>query len=48
MYEIVFTNDKQAIVDQLKVLVPTFTHDSANMDKMMQTIQFLRKEKQAQ
>lgn len=48
MQEIVFTNDKQAIVDQLKVLVPTFTHDSANMDKMMQTIQFLRKEKQAQ
>lgn len=34
MRKICFTNDKQAVVDQLKILVPTFTHDTAYLEKI--------------
>ncbi len=47
MRGICMTNDKQAIIDQLEVLVPTFHHDDESFQKMQQTIQFLLKEKLA-
>ncbi len=48
MRDICMTNDKQAIVDQLGVLVPTFHHDNESFQKMQQTVQFLLKEKLAE
>ncbi len=41
------TNDKYAVVEQLKVLVPTFHHDSAYLEKITQQAETYRTEKQA-
>lgn len=34
MRKICFTNDKYAVIEQLKVLVPTFRHDAAYLEKI--------------
>ena len=47
MREICFTNDKHAVVEQLKVLVPTFKHDTAYLDKITQQAEAYKKEIQA-
>lgn len=47
MRKICMTNDKQAVVDQLKVLVPTFHHDEAYLKKIQQQAEEYKKEQQA-
>lgn len=47
MRGICFTNDKRAVVEQLKVLVPTFRHDTAYLDKITKQAEEYRKEKQS-
>ena len=47
MRKICMTNDKQAVVDQLKVLVPTFHHDEAYLKKIQAQAEEYQKEVQA-
>ncbi len=47
MRKICMTNDKQAVVDQLKVLVPTFHHDEAYLKKIQAKAEEYKKEVQA-
>lgn len=47
MRKICMTNDKQAVVDQLKVLVPTFHHDEAYLKKIQAQAEEYKKEVQA-
>lgn len=47
MRKICMTNDKQAVVDQLKVLVPTFHHDEAYLKKIQAQAEQYKKEIQA-
>lgn len=47
MRKICMTNDKQAVVDQLKVLVPTFHHDEAYLKKIQAKAEEYQKEVQA-
>lgn len=47
MRKICMTNDKQAVVDQLKVLVPTFHHDETYLKKIQQQAEEYKKELQA-
>lgn len=47
MRKICMTNDKQAVVDQLKVLVPTFHHDEAYLKKIQAKAEEYKKEIQA-
>lgn len=47
MRKICMTNDKQAVVDQLKVLVPTFHHDEAYLKKIQAQAEKYKKEVQA-
>ena len=47
MRKICMTNDKQAVVDQLKVLVPTFHHDEAYLKKIQAQAEQYKKEVQS-
>ena len=47
MRKICMTNDKQAVVDQLKVLVPTFHHDEAYLKKIQAQAEQYKKEIQS-
>ncbi|MDE6471766.1 MAG: polysaccharide biosynthesis protein [Clostridia bacterium] len=47
MRKICFTNDKHAVVEQLKVLVPTFHHDSAYLEKITEQAKQYQQEVQA-
>ena len=47
MRKIGFTNDKHAVVEQLKVLVPTFHHDAAYLEKITKQAEEYQKEVQA-
>ncbi len=47
MRKICMTNDKQAVVDQLKVLVPTFHHDEAYLKKIQAQAEKYKQEVQA-
>lgn len=47
MREICMTNDKFAVVEQLKVLVPTFNHNSEYLEKITNLAKEYKEEKQA-
>lgn len=47
MRKICFTNDKHAVIEQLKVLVPTFHHDSAYLEKITEQAKKYKEEVQA-
>ena len=44
MRKICLTNDKEKVVEQLKVLVPTFKHDKKFFDKMKEKTAQLKEE----
>ncbi|MDE5616310.1 MAG: polysaccharide biosynthesis protein [Clostridia bacterium] len=44
MRAICATNDKHAVVEQLKILVPTFTHDTAYLEKITKQAEAYKKE----
>lgn len=47
MRKICFTNDKRAVVEQLKVLVPTFRHDTSYLEKITKLAEEYKNEVQA-
>ena len=47
MREICMTNDKFAVIEQLKVLVPTFNHNSEYLEKITNLAKEYKEEKQA-
>ena len=44
MRAICATNDKHAVVEQLKILVPTFKHDTAYLEKITKQAEEYQKE----
>lgn len=48
MRGICFTNNKRAVVEQLKVLVPTFKHDTAYLEKITHQAELFKEEKQSE